>query len=116
VFDSAKFVEVIYQTTYFLEKSGMININSIKTSVGNVKKSQKGKVIHDALHASSVDVTRDGNDLSSESPSLTPERIAEIVQRISENFYDRDDVLQVVAERILRSPELRSLLKRDRFD
>jgi len=116
VFDSAKFVEVIYQTTYLLEKSGMINIKSTKTSVETVKKSQKAKAIQDALRASSVDVTRDGNDLSSETPNLSPERVAEIVRRISENFYDREDVLQVVAERILRSPELRSLLKKDHFE
>ncbi|MCK4893360.1 MAG: hypothetical protein KAJ16_06475 [Calditrichia bacterium] len=45
------------------------------------------------------------------SPNLTPERIAEIVKRINENFYDREDVLQVVAEQILKSPELQSLIK-----
>ena len=34
-----------------------------------------------------------------------------IVKRINENFYEREEVLQVVAERILKSPELQSLLK-----
>ena len=54
------------------------------------------------------EISKEGNQMSQ---NLTPERIAEIVKRINENFYDREDVLQVVAERILKSPELQSLIK-----
>jgi hypothetical protein len=54
------------------------------------------------------EISKEGNQMSQ---NLTPERIAEIVKRMNENFYDREDVLQVVAERILKSPELQSLIK-----
>ena len=47
---------------------------------------------------------------------LTPERIAEILNRINENYYDREDVLQVVAERILRSPELQEIIKKSHLE
>ena len=68
-------------------------------------KKKKLKAIDQVLKS---DISKEGNQMSQ---NLTPERIAEIVKRINENFYDREDVLQVVAERILKSPELQSLIK-----
>ena len=76
-----------------------------KSEYGVVKKNKKLKAIDHALKS---DFSKEGNHMSQ---NLTPERIAEIVKKINENFYDRDEVLQVVAERILQSPELQSLLK-----
>ena len=68
-------------------------------------KKKKFKAIDQVLKSN---ISKEGNQMSQ---NLTPERIAEIVKRINENFYDREDVLQVVAERILKSPELQSLIK-----
>jgi len=68
-------------------------------------KNKKLNAIDQALKS---DISKEGNHMS---PNLTPERLAEIVKRINENFYDREDVLQVVAEQILKSPELQSLIK-----
>ncbi|MEJ2049507.1 MAG: hypothetical protein P8Y60_06655 [Calditrichota bacterium] len=59
---------------------------------------------------------RDEVDKSGIENTLTPERIAEIRERINENFYDREDILKIVAERILHSPELRNLIKSGRLD
>ena len=59
---------------------------------------------------------QDEVDKSGIENTLTPERIAEIRQRINENFYDREDILKIVAERILHSPELRNLIKSGRLD
>ena len=39
--------------------------------------------------------------------ALTPERMALIQQRIASNFYDQDEVLETVAERILNNKDLR---------
>ncbi len=68
----------------------------------------KNKNLNAIDQALKSDISKEGNHMS---PNLTPERIAEIVKRINENFYDREDVLQVVAEQILKSPELQSLIK-----
>ena len=68
-------------------------------------KNKKLNAIDQALKS---DISKEGNHMSA---NLTPERLAEIVKRINENFYDREDVLQVVAEQILKSPELQSLIK-----
>jgi DNA polymerase III psi subunit len=68
----------------------------------------KNKKLNAIDQALKTDISKEGNHMSQ---NLTPERIAEIVKRINENFYDREDVLQVVAERILKSPELQSLIK-----
>ncbi|UCF64106.1 MAG: hypothetical protein JSW33_16330 [bacterium] len=76
-----------------------------KSEYDVVKKNKKLEEIDRALQA---DFSKEGKHMSK---NLTPERIAEIVKKINENFYDRDEVLQVVAERILQSPELQSLLK-----
>lgn len=58
------------------------------------------------------DISREGNKKLKKDQELTPERIKEILSRINENFYDREDVLQVVADRILKSPELQEIIKK----
>ena len=77
-------------------------------SVGTVKEKKNLDEISEAINA---DVSRDGDHSSGDRSELSPERLAEIVKRINENFYDREDILKIVAERILNSPELQILLK-----
>ncbi len=78
-----------------------------------VKNMNKAKEYGKALATDSDYKSREGKYLSE---NLPPERIAQILKRINENFYDREDVLQVVAERILRPPELQKVLWRDQTD
>lgn len=111
MFDASKLTEVFIQTTYMLEKSGMIKINFNQNRVDTVKKNNKSSEIRSALNKNAVKVSREGNSISVENSNLTPERIAEIVKKINDNFYNREDVLRVVAERILKSPELQSVIK-----
>ena len=47
---------------------------------------------------------------------MTPERAAEINKRIRENYYDREDVLKTVAERIMRSSGFKELLNENNVD
>ena len=77
-------------------------------SVGTVKEKKNLDEISEAINA---DVSRDGDHSSGDRSELSPERLTEIVKRINENFYDREDILKIVAERILSSPELQILLK-----
>lgn len=77
-------------------------------SVGTVKEKKNLDEISEAIKA---DVSREGSHASGNRSELSPERLAEIVKRINESFYDREDILKIVAERILNSPELQILLK-----
>jgi hypothetical protein len=77
-------------------------------SVGTVKENNNFDEFAQALKKG---VSMEGNSTSGKGSELSPERIAEIVKRINENFYDREDILKIVAEKILHSPELQTLLK-----
>jgi hypothetical protein len=76
-----------------------------------VKQNKKFQELGKTLANSNVKFSRDGKDSKKLDKALSPERISEIITRINENFYDREDVLQIIAERILHSPELQTFLK-----
>jgi len=77
-----------------------------------VKEKKNLTAITKVLGNTPFDISREGNKKLKKDQELTPERIKEILSRINENFYDREDVLQVVAERILKSPELQEIIKK----
>jgi hypothetical protein len=77
-------------------------------SVGTVKENKNSDEISRIFKEG---VSMDGNHASGKTSELSPERIAEIVKRINDNFYDREDIMKIVAEKILHSPELQTLLK-----
>ena len=81
-----------------------------------MKSTNKVKEYGKALSADQEKISKDGKAELSQSENLPLERIKEIIKRINENFYDREDVLQFVAERILRTPELQKLLKKGPLD
>jgi len=82
----------------------------------NVEENKKFETTDSAIHSTELLSHQDEADKSEFANQLTPERIAQIRERINENFYDREDVLKVVAERILHSPELQELIKSGRLD
>ncbi len=81
-----------------------------------MKSINKVKEYGKALSADQEKISKDGEAELNQSENLPLERITEIIKRINENFYDREDVLQFVAERILRTPELQKLLKKGPLD
>lgn len=50
--------------------------------------------------------------LAESGSSLTPERLESIIKRIKEKFYDKDEVLETIAERMIKSDEWREFLKK----
>jgi len=52
--------------------------------------------------------------LAESESTLTPERLELIVKRIKEKFYDKDEVLETIAERMIKSNEWRDFLKKVR--
>ncbi len=77
-----------------------------------MKEKKNLAAITKVLSNTPFEISREGNKKLKKDQELTPERIKEILSRINENFYDREDVLQVVAERILKSPELQEIIKK----
>lgn len=77
----------------------------------DVKRNKKVQDLGKMVANKNLNFSRDGKDSKKIDKALPPERVSEIITRINENFYDREDVLQIVAERILHSPELQTFLK-----
>jgi hypothetical protein len=84
-----------------------LNVNK-KMSVETVKENNNLDQFGRAINKG---VSMDGKHTSGKSSELSPERVMEIVKRINDNFYDREDIMKIVAEKILKSPELQTLLK-----
>ncbi len=80
------------------------------TNVASVNKVKKSKPVERKNNRDKIEISREAKELSRAHSNLTPERIAEINRRMQEKFYDRDDVLDVVASRILKSSFLKDLL------
>lgn len=59
-----------------------------------------------------TELTEKSKKLSASGSSLTPERLELIIKRIKEKFYDKDEVLETIAERMIKSNEWRDFLKK----
>ncbi len=79
------------------------------SSVASLNKVKKTKPVERKANKDKIEISREAKELSKAHSNLTPERIAEINRRIQEKFYDRDDVLDVVASRILKSSFMKEL-------
>ncbi|RMF61120.1 MAG: hypothetical protein D6748_02430 [Calditrichaeota bacterium] len=96
-----------------------MKINSLENfgyivSVDRVKMAKQAQKQHS--ETDKLELSDEAKQLNKTGSSLTPERIDLIRQRIAENFYDQDDVLNEVAERLLKSRELREFLNNLRPD
>ena len=58
------------------------------------------------------ELTEKSKKLSASGSSLTPERLELIIRRIKEKFYDKDEILETIAERMIQSDEWRDFLKK----
>lgn len=85
-------------------------------SKGTVKQNNKIDLIDQTVHTAKINFSHNNRSPKNSGNQLTPDRIAEIRERINKNFYDQEDVLKVVAKRILHSPELQELIKTGRLD
>lgn len=72
--------------------------------VSNASKMSRTKKVKKEQSADKLEISREAKALAESSSKLSSDRIAEIKKRIEENFYDKDDVLDVVAKRMLKSP------------
>jgi anti-sigma28 factor (negative regulator of flagellin synthesis) len=84
--------------------------------ITNVKKANNVKSVEKEKDADKVELSKEAKALSKSSSNLTPERIEEITKRIEEKFYDKDEVLSVVADRIMQSPTFRGIFQGGNLD
>jgi anti-sigma28 factor (negative regulator of flagellin synthesis) len=96
----------------------MIKVNEISklNLVSNVKSVKKMNPVNKEKNADKVEISREAKELSKTTQGLSADRIAEIKKRIDEKYYDRDEVLKVVAERILKSPKFQDTINHRRLD
>ncbi len=82
--------------------------------VVNVDKVNMAKKVSRDNHQQTdkADISKEAKKLSEAQSSLSAERLELIKERIASKFYDQDDVLQEIAERILKSKELKSFLNK----
>ncbi len=61
-------------------------------------------------HGDKLELSEEAKKLTQTKSGLTAERYDLIKQRIAEKFYDQDEIVQEVATRMLKNPEIRNLL------
>ena len=86
-----------------------INEISSLNYVANVKKLNKVDAVSKEKRSDKVELSKEAKALSKSTKNLTPERIKEINRRINDKFYDKEEVLNVVAEQILKSQNLQNI-------
>ncbi len=57
-----------------------------------------------------LELSEEAKKMAQSRSGLTAERYDLIKQRIAEKFYDQDEIMQEIATRMLKSPEIRNLL------
>lgn len=98
-----------------------MKINSVNpaSQLLNVEKSRKIKTVKDEQSNGAqdrIELSEDAKKLAKSNRSLNPERVKEIKQKIAEGFYNRDEVIEEVAKRILNSKDFSSLIRHRSID
>lgn len=84
--------------------------------MANVNKVKKVRKVDQEVTSDKVELSREAKALKKAHSNLSEEKIAQISKRIRENYYDQDKVLNVVAERILKSPKFKALIQGNKLD
>jgi len=91
-------------------------IHSSLSSLVSIKKAQRSRNVQQEAKTDKMDISREVRQMVQKKKALSPDRIQEIRRRIQEGFYDRDEILREVAERILNDRNFRDLMKSPRVD
>ena len=89
--------------------------NSLGSLMG-VERLRKPRAVQKEAKTGKTDISKEVRQMAQKKQAMDPDRLREIRRRIREGFYDRDDVLHEVAERILSDSRFRDLLKSPRID
>jgi HPt (histidine-containing phosphotransfer) domain-containing protein len=91
---------------------GQMKVNQINniSYLSNLEKMGKIKKAKSEQQTDRLEISKEAKALAKSSANLSAERVAEINKRIEENFYDQKEVLDIVAKRILKSPNFKEFL------
>jgi anti-sigma28 factor (negative regulator of flagellin synthesis) len=84
--------------------------------LSNLEKMSKTEKVETTQKTDKLEISKEAKALAKSSSNLNSERIAEIKKRIEENYYDKNEVLDVVAKRILKSPNFKDLFSNKNID
>ncbi len=95
-----------------------MKINNIQ-SLGSVYQPDQNKKAQQKSHLDEklskiedrLSISQEARSLK-EQEALSPKRKAEIEHRLQPGFYDKEEVLEKVADEILKSPEFKDVLKK----
>ena len=93
----------------------MLNIEQFMKLI-DIRQKNKSKLFRERINHKHGHIFWNQIMTSKNQKDLSEERIREITERIKNNFYEKDEVLSTVAERILRSPHFREILERKKED
>lgn len=95
-------------------KVKLINELNLVSKIQKIKKVESPKANG---KADRVEISQEAKKLAKAVGNiLTPERLEHIKQRINDKFYEKDEVLKDVAQKILNSKEFQDVLRNYRLD
>ncbi len=92
-----------------------MKIDAIKTTVIGVHSVTKVKKQSDNAQnskADKLDISREAKEMVKNQKAAKEQRLEEIRKRIAEGYYNREDVLREIAERMIQSTDLKEFVSK----
>ncbi|NOX36864.1 MAG: hypothetical protein GXO78_04930 [Calditrichaeota bacterium] len=92
-------------------------INNALNSIMGVDRSHKIRAVQrEDIRTDKAEFSREAKKMAKKQKALSPERLQEIKRRIAEGYYDRDEILKEIAERMLNSKDFQEFMKSRKID
>ncbi len=89
-------------------------INTSVVGVSSVTKINKKAAKAQTPKTDKLDISREAKEMAKSKKMLQEKRLEEIRKRIAEGYYDREDVLREIAERMIQSTDLKEYIDKRR--
>ncbi len=92
-------------------------INNALNSIMGVERSHKMRAVQrEDIRTDKAEFSREAKKMAKKQKALSPERLQEIKRRIADGYYDREEVLKEIAERMLNSKDFQEFMKSRKID
>ncbi len=89
-------------------------INTSVAGVSSVTKINKKTAKAQTPKTDKLDISREAKEMAKSKKALQEKRLEEIRKRIAEGYYDREDVIREIAERMIQSTDLKEYIDKRR--